>query len=58
MPTIQQLIRKGRKVPTVKSKSIALTQCPQRRGVCTKVYTDRNEQHFFQQQRRLARWRH
>ena len=39
MPTIQQLIRKGRKVPTYKSKSVALTDCPQRRGVCTKVYT-------------------
>lgn len=39
MPTIQQLIRKGRKAPTFKSKSVALTECPQRRGVCTKVYT-------------------
>ncbi|MCL4281972.1 MAG: 30S ribosomal protein S12 [Flavobacteriales bacterium] len=39
MPTIQQLIRKGRKSPTFKSKSVALAECPQRRGVCTKVYT-------------------
>ena len=39
MPTIQQLIRKGRETPVYKSKSIALTACPQRRGVCTKVYT-------------------
>ena len=39
MPTIQQLIRKGRTAPVYKSKSIALTECPQRRGVCTKVYT-------------------
>lgn len=39
MPTIQQLIRKGRKTPTFKSKSVALAECPQRRGVCTKVYT-------------------
>ncbi len=39
MPTIQQLIRKGRVMQTVKSKSPALDSCPQRRGVCTKVYT-------------------
>ena len=39
MPTIQQLIRKGRRTPTFKSKSVALGECPQRRGVCTKVYT-------------------
>ena len=39
MPTIQQLIRKGRTAPTYKSKSVALTRSPQRRGVCTKVYT-------------------
>ena len=39
MPTIQQLIRKGRENPVYKSKSVALTRCPQRRGVCTKVYT-------------------
>lgn len=39
MPTIQQLIRKGRKKVKVKSKSRALDACPQRRGVCTRVYT-------------------
>ena len=39
MPTIQQLVRKGRSKVTKKSKSIALTSCPQRRGVCTRVYT-------------------
>ena len=39
MPTIQQLIRKGREKAQYKSKSVALTSCPQRRGVCTKVYT-------------------
>jgi len=39
MPTIQQLIRHGRKKFTRKSKSIALDRSPQRRGVCIKVYT-------------------
>lgn len=39
MPTIQQLVRKGRKRLTKKSKSAALEGCPQRRGVCTRVYT-------------------
>tara|TARA_Y100001001_G_C7974619_1_gene297134 strand:+ start:674 stop:1054 length:381 start_codon:yes stop_codon:yes gene_type:complete len=39
MPTIQQLVRKGRKKLTSKSKSPALGSCPQRRGVCTRVYT-------------------
>ena len=39
MPTIQQLVRKGRKVIETKSKSRALDACPQRRGVCTRVYT-------------------
>ena len=39
MPTIQQLVRKGRKNLTSKSKSPALDSCPQRRGVCTRVYT-------------------
>ena len=39
MPTIQQLVRKGRKVTKKKSKSPALNACPQRRGVCTRVYT-------------------
>ena len=39
MPTIQQLVRKGRNKIEKKSKSIALDSCPQRRGVCTRVYT-------------------
>lgn len=39
MPTISQLIRKGRKQIKVKSKSPALQNCPQKRGVCTRVYT-------------------
>lgn len=39
MPTISQLVRKPRKKITVKSKSAALVSCPQRRGVCTRVYT-------------------
>ena len=39
MPTIQQLIRKGRKKEVRSSKSPALQSCPQRRGVCTRVYT-------------------
>jgi small subunit ribosomal protein S12 len=39
MPTIQQLVRKGRSQKPTKSKSAALKSCPQRRGVCTKVYT-------------------
>ena len=39
MPTINQLVRKGRKQATRKSKSPALANCPQRRGVCLQVYT-------------------
>jgi small subunit ribosomal protein S12 len=39
MPTIQQLVRKGRKAPRVKMKTPALKGCPQRRGVCTVVKT-------------------
>lgn len=39
MPTIQQLVRKGRTTLETKSKSRALDSCPQRRGVCTRVYT-------------------
>jgi len=39
MPTIQQLVRKGREKLVNKSKSAALDSCPQRRGVCTRVYT-------------------
>lgn len=39
MPTINQLIRKERKKVVKKTKSPALLECPQRRGVCTRVYT-------------------
>ena len=39
MPTINQLIRKERQAVVKKSKSPALVSCPQRRGVCTRVYT-------------------
>ena len=39
MPTINQLVRHGRATETVKSKSPALQGGPQRRGVCTRVYT-------------------
>lgn len=39
MPTILQLIRKSRSTINKKSKSAILDSCPQRRGVCTKVYT-------------------
>ncbi|MBM2816646.1 MAG: rpsL [Ignavibacteria bacterium] len=39
MPTISQLVRKGRKKLIEKSKSPAMKSCPQRRGVCTRVYT-------------------
>ena len=39
MPTIQQLVRKGRKPKVVKTKAPALRSNPQQRGVCTRVYT-------------------
>ncbi len=39
MPTINQLVRKGRQEPVTKSKVPALAGSPQRRGVCTRVYT-------------------
>ncbi|MGN5235939.1 MULTISPECIES: 30S ribosomal protein S12 [unclassified Rhodococcus (in: high G+C Gram-positive bacteria)] len=39
MPTINQLVRKGRRDKTAKVKSAALKGSPQRRGVCTRVYT-------------------
>jgi len=39
MPTINQLIRQPRTKLVVKSKSPALENCPQKRGVCTRVYT-------------------
>ena len=40
MPTIQQLVRKGRETKPDKSKTPALKGSPQRRGVCTRVYTN------------------
>jgi small subunit ribosomal protein S12 len=39
MPTIQQLVRKGRQDKATKTKTAALMGSPQRRGVCTRVYT-------------------
>ncbi|MGB0684532.1 MAG: 30S ribosomal protein S12 [Magnetovibrionaceae bacterium] len=39
MPTINQLIRKSRKAPVTRNKVPALEACPQKRGVCTRVYT-------------------
>lgn len=39
MPTINQLVRQGREVEKTKSKSPAMQNSPQRRGVCTRVYT-------------------
>ena len=39
MPTINQLIRKGRKRVIEKTNTPALNSCPQKRGVCTRVYT-------------------
>ncbi len=39
MPTISQLVKKGRTKPRAKKNAPALQRCPQRRGVCTRVYT-------------------
>ncbi len=39
MPTINQLVRKGRRLQKAKTTSPALKSCPQKRGVCTRVYT-------------------
>ncbi|HJO89368.1 MAG: 30S ribosomal protein S12 [Alphaproteobacteria bacterium] len=39
MPTINQLVRKPRKTPFVRTKVPALESCPQKRGVCVRVYT-------------------
>ncbi len=39
MPTINQLVKHGREISRAKSKSPALASCPQRRGVCTRVWT-------------------
>ncbi len=39
MPTVNQLVRKGREIQKSKTKTPALAGAPQRRGVCTRVYT-------------------
>jgi small subunit ribosomal protein S12 len=39
MPTINQLVRKGRQTSVARNKVPALRACPQKRGVCTRVYT-------------------
>jgi small subunit ribosomal protein S12 len=39
VPTVNQLVRKGRKAPVAKTKTPALRNAPQKRGVCTRVYT-------------------
>ena len=39
MPTINQLVRQGRRTQSLKTKSPALANCPQKRGVCTRVFT-------------------
>jgi small subunit ribosomal protein S12 len=39
VPTINQLVRKGRKAQKTKTKTPAMQACPQKRGVCTRVYT-------------------
>jgi small subunit ribosomal protein S12 len=39
MPTINQLVRRGREKPETRNKVPALQGCPQKRGVCTRVYT-------------------
>ena len=39
MPTVNQLVRKGRKAPVAKNKTPALAGSPQKRGVCVRVYT-------------------
>ena len=39
MPTINQLVRFGRQTPRARNKVPALDACPQKRGVCTRVYT-------------------
>ena len=39
MPTINQMVRKGRQAPAHRNKVPALNSCPQKRGVCTRVYT-------------------
>jgi small subunit ribosomal protein S12 len=39
LPTVNQLVRKGRRSPTTRTKTPALRGAPQKRGVCTRVYT-------------------
>jgi len=39
LPTVNQLVKKGRSAKKYKSKSPALDRCPQKRGVCTRVFT-------------------
>ncbi len=39
MPTINQLVRKARQMPSTRNKVPAMQACPQKRGVCTRVYT-------------------
>jgi small subunit ribosomal protein S12 len=39
MPTINQLVRKAREKPAAQNKVAAMERCPQKRGVCTRVYT-------------------
>jgi small subunit ribosomal protein S12 len=39
VPTVQQLVRQGRRIQKAKTKSPALQACPQKRGVCVRVYT-------------------
>ena len=40
MPTVNQLVRRGRQLPQIKTKTPALHGAPQKRGVCTRVYTN------------------
>ena len=39
MPTVNQMVRKGRTSPVKRNKVPAMQACPQKRGVCTRVYT-------------------
>ena len=57
MPTVNQLISGGRKQVIQKTKSPALKSCPQRRGVCTRVYTTtpKKPNSAFTEERKVAR---
>ena len=46
MPTINQLVRQGREVEKKKKKSPAMENSPQRRGVCTRVYTTTSKMRY------------